>query len=93
MDFGVVSTPLSCFLGVLRFLRAINTDTAEGWRLGKRGCGRSQCLTEEKDGGKKDVGPSPGREPGFFIPSFFFLLEKWSFMSCEANILIAFRCG
>lgn len=96
MDFGVVSTPLSCFLGVLRFLRAINTDTTEGWRLGKRGCGRSRCLTGEKDAGKKDVRPSPGRGPGFFYPFLFFIRkmefhELWSQRSYSLSLwVIAF---
>lgn len=97
MDFGVVSTPLSCFLGVLRFLRAINTDTTEGWRLGKRGCGRSRCLTEEKE---RCQTVSWTRTWFFFIPSFFFFFffirkmefhELWSQHSYSLSLwVIAF---
>lgn len=82
--------PLSSFLSVLRLLRAINTDTELQlpWKK-KTGYGRSQCLTKREIPGRK-MSDRPGtlqtRAVVFSSRFYGFLwLEKWSFMSCEAN--------
>ena len=46
---GVVSTPLSSFLGVLRSLRAINTDTESLATRGKKGTRKEPLLGQKRE--------------------------------------------